>query len=151
MRAPCRMPPYLYHEMPKVGTRGGLKPHSPVMEMCGNFNFGRLHSNLKQFLIFSIPCATAERAASIFSENALLILSKVSVTAVLAAFIFDWKRSAMLDSFPSVRVSTKSRPKLFACFVDIHRVHLLTPFLVLQISPPRYSLKLPPVLAACPP
>lgn len=103
---------------------------------------------------FPILCRKVSRcwlppAAGAFCTHAL---HNTAVRAVCGEYFYAYRYRIYRDVPPIAAGNIR----LFVCsghdcFVDIHRVHLLTPFLVLQISPPRYSLKLPPVLAACPP
>lgn len=60
-----RIPPSLYHEMPKCGTLGGLIEKLPLILTCGSFSFGRLHEKLNFDFRALIAFPTASFAADI--------------------------------------------------------------------------------------
>jgi len=60
-----KIPPSLYHEIPKCGTLGGLIEKLPLILICGSFNFGRLHEKLNFDFRALIAFPTAFLADSI--------------------------------------------------------------------------------------
>lgn len=81
-----KIPPSLYHSMPKCGTLGGDSEKLPLMLICGSFRCGRLHEKLKALFIALIAELTAFLAAFILSEIAECMLLKIDDTVLRAEF-----------------------------------------------------------------
>ena len=87
--------PFLYHEILKCGTDGGVRLNFPEMLICGNFSFGRLQEKLKNPLILSIAFFTASLAALIGVVIALLMEFQ-TVVAVLFTLLTTFDTVALI-------------------------------------------------------
>ena len=77
---------FLYQEIPKCGTEGGLIEKPPLMERCGSAKCGSDQLKLKALLIALIALVTADLAPFIFSLMLDLIALKTLETVDFALF-----------------------------------------------------------------